>query len=227
MRTNPSSHREARRDPAKTLRAPREGPRQPDARERLVAAAAEVIQEYGYRAAPLDEILRRSGVAKSNLYYHFPGKLELACAAVDAWRASPGAQALVAAVSDEGRSGLQRLQDYIRQFVANTTSPEPPFCGCPFGMLAAEDDLDEVLRLRVEQVFGRMRDLLQAAVRAAVREGSLRADVDPERFSLALSSALQGGGILGRAYRIPTLIQASAEAVLGLALAPRRDASPA
>ncbi len=192
-----------------------------------MAAAADVFREYGYRAAPLDEVLRRSGVAKSNLYYHFPGKLELACAAVDAWRASPGAEALVAAVSDEGRSGLERLRAYIRQFVANSTPSNPTWCGCPFGMLATEDDLDEVLRLRVEQSLGRVRDLLQAAVRAAIREGSLRPDVDPERFSLALSAALQGGGVLGRAYRKPELIQASAEAVLRLALVPGRDASPA
>lgn len=192
-----------------------------------MAAAAEVIREYGYRAAPLDEILRRSGVAKSNLYYHFPGKLELACAAVDAWRASPDARALVAAVSDDGRSGLERLRSYVRQFVANTTSAGPSACGCPFGMLATEDDLDEVLRLRVEQALGRLRDLVQAAVRAAIREGSLRPNVDPERLGLALSAALQGGGVLGRACRDPRLIEASADAVLELALAPRLEAAPA
>jgi AcrR family transcriptional regulator len=192
-----------------------------------VVAAAEVLREYGYRAAPLDEILRRSGVAKSNLYYHFPGKLELACAAVDAWRASPGARAMVEAVSDESRSGLERIQDYIRQFVANTAAADPTWAGCPFGMLATEDDLDEVLRLRVEQSLGRVRDLLRAAVRAAIREGSLRPDLDPERFSLALSAALQGGGVLCRAYRDPALIQASGEAVLALALTPASERSPA
>ena len=86
----------------RTRRAPRE---KAGARERLLATSSEVFRESGYRAASLDDILRRSGVAKSNFYYHFAGKLELACAAVDLWAEHLGTRLLapLGMVSRPGR----------------------------------------------------------------------------------------------------------------------------
>ena len=48
----------------------------------------------GYHAAAMDDIAERAGVSKPVLYQHFPGKLDLYLALLDA-----GADALVAAVS--------------------------------------------------------------------------------------------------------------------------------
>lgn len=46
-------------------------------RERLLRAAAEVIQESGWGAASVGAIAERAGVAASALYRHFPSKAEL------------------------------------------------------------------------------------------------------------------------------------------------------
>ncbi|HYO37835.1 MAG TPA: TetR/AcrR family transcriptional regulator, partial [Geodermatophilus sp.] len=58
-------------------------PRQPasrPARERLLAAAAELFYEQGIAATGVDAVLARAGVSPSTLYAHFPGKDALVAA---------------------------------------------------------------------------------------------------------------------------------------------------
>lgn len=53
-------------------------------RVQLLDAALGVFVESGYHAAGMDEIAERAGVSKPVLYQHFPGKLELYLALLDA-----------------------------------------------------------------------------------------------------------------------------------------------
>ena len=46
-------------------------------RDRLLAAARELIEEGGYASAPVAAIAERAGVAAGTLYRHFPSKAEL------------------------------------------------------------------------------------------------------------------------------------------------------
>jgi len=46
-------------------------------RERIVAAAHELIAHGGYREASVAAVARRAGVATGSVYRHFPGKAEL------------------------------------------------------------------------------------------------------------------------------------------------------
>lgn len=50
------------------------------ARERLLAAAAELFYEQGIAATGVDAVLARAGVSPSTLYAHFPGKDALVAA---------------------------------------------------------------------------------------------------------------------------------------------------
>lgn len=50
---------------------------EPGARERLVAAAADLFTERGYDATTVAQIAERAGVTKSTFFRHFPGKREL------------------------------------------------------------------------------------------------------------------------------------------------------
>src|SRR5437588_13008063 len=48
--------------------------RRADTRQRLYAAAIELIAERGYSATTVDDIAERTGVAKGTVYYNFPSK---------------------------------------------------------------------------------------------------------------------------------------------------------
>ncbi|MFH8795997.1 ScbR family autoregulator-binding transcription factor [Streptomyces sp. NPDC017941] len=53
-------------------------------RKAILAAAAEVFDDVGYEAATISEILKRSGLTKGALYFHFASKEELAQGVLDA-----------------------------------------------------------------------------------------------------------------------------------------------
>ena len=53
-------------------------------RAQLLTSALEVFVAQGYHAAAMDDIAERAGVSKPVLYQHFPGKLDLYLALLDA-----------------------------------------------------------------------------------------------------------------------------------------------
>lgn len=53
-------------------------------RRQLLESALEVFVAQGYHAAAMDDIAERAGVSKPVLYQHFPGKLDLYAALLDA-----------------------------------------------------------------------------------------------------------------------------------------------
>ena len=53
-------------------------------RTQLMESALEVFVAQGYHAAAMDDIAERAGVSKPVLYQHFPGKLDLYLALLDA-----------------------------------------------------------------------------------------------------------------------------------------------
>jgi AcrR family transcriptional regulator len=55
----------------------REASTRPGARDRILEAAYEQFARHGIQASGVDEIIRRSGVAKATFYHHFASKDEL------------------------------------------------------------------------------------------------------------------------------------------------------
>ena len=47
-------------------------------RDRLLDAAFEVFSAVGYRAATIDEIMKRAGANRATFYLHFSDKLDIA-----------------------------------------------------------------------------------------------------------------------------------------------------
>jgi len=66
-------------DGTRAARLPRE-----QRRQQVLAAALEVFSTEGYHAASMDAIAEHAGVSKPVLYQHFPGKLDLYLALLDA-----------------------------------------------------------------------------------------------------------------------------------------------
>ena len=71
----------------------------------LLDTAREVFVSVGYHAAAMDDIATRAGVSKPVLYQHFPGKLELYLALLDA-----SAEALLAAIEGARASTTDNQQ---------------------------------------------------------------------------------------------------------------------
>ena len=59
-------------------------PRSEDARRRVLAATAELVAERGVAQLTIEEVAARSGVAKTTIYRHWPGRTTLILDVVNA-----------------------------------------------------------------------------------------------------------------------------------------------
>jgi AcrR family transcriptional regulator len=105
------------------------------ARERLIAAADELFSRDGIAATPVDDAIRRAGVATATLYHHFDGKDALVAAYLhDRHARWMGRwEAHVAAAPDDGGRLLaifDALEEWAREGGAER--------GCAFVDAAAE-----------------------------------------------------------------------------------------
>lgn len=137
----------------KTSRLPRS-----KRRAQLLGAARQVFVSQGYHAAAMDDIADVAGVSKPVLYQHFPSKLELYLALVEA-----GARQLVATVRqslDNTRDNSMRVQAAVAgyfDFIDDSAE---------FFRLLFEGDLvndDEVLA-RVQNADDQCADLLAGVI---------------------------------------------------------------
>ena len=114
-------------------------------RQQLLAAALETFVAQGYHSAAMDDIAERAGVSKPVLYQHFPGKLDLYLALLDA-----GIEQLVAAVADAlatTTDNKERVEGTIAAYFAFVAEQAGAF------RLVFESDLtaEPAVRERVER----------------------------------------------------------------------------
>ncbi|CAL8970765.1 putative HTH-type transcriptional regulator YxaF [Propionicimonas sp. T2.31MG-18] len=167
-----------------------------ESRERLVVAMSELMWERGYAATSPREVRERSGVGQGSMYHHFPGKRDLALAALQRNCADllPATEELLAAPGDP----LEKLTAYL-------TRPLPALKGCKVGRMT-QDPLvaaDPGLLAPVGEAFARVHQALAAVIGEAVALGELRDDLDPERIARLLAASIQGGYVLAIAAQDP------------------------
>lgn len=183
-------------------------------RRKLLDAAKALLWERGYEHTSPRDVLDRSGAGQGSLYHHFPGKLDLASAAL----AEMAAEEIAAmdAIFAAEKPPRQRLQDYlIRQRLA--------LRGCRLGRLANEASMENPeLRRHVAAFLGHVEGLIRRAVEEGQAQGTLARSIAPEAAGALFLSVIQGGFVLARAHWEPERMERAlkgAEAVLeGLSL---------
>ncbi|MFE5501270.1 TetR/AcrR family transcriptional regulator [Amycolatopsis japonica] len=158
-------------------------------RLRIIEAAADEIRERGVNGATLDDVCRRSGTGKSQLFHYFPDGKEQLLLAV--------AQREADRVLEDQQPHLGRLTTWTawekwRDAVVERYRRQGVHC--PLGVLITELGRHTPA---AQEVTGRLIEQWEAQVRAgveAMREsGDVGADIDPERAAMAIVAAIQGG----------------------------------
>ena len=160
-------------DGAKAVRLPRE-----QRRQQVLAAALDVFSSVGYHAASMDDIAERAGVSKPVLYQHFPGKLDLYLALLDA-----GLEDLLAS----GRAALggtsdnaQRVQAMVEAYFSFVEEPGGVF------RLVFESDIGNEPAVR-QRVDAADQALAQLSARVIAEDTGLS-----EEQALLLASGMLG-----------------------------------
>ncbi len=164
-------------------------------RERLVAAACEVLHGQGVEKTTLADIAQAAGVPVGNVYYYFKTKDQLVEAAINAH--GQRLETTLAAL-DRRRTPQSRLKGVIREWTSQRELVAR--YGCPFGSLASEldkrtNDLDRTAAstLRI------LTDWVEQQFRSMGRS-------DARDLAIALVASYQGIALLTNTFRDPELM---------------------
>jgi AcrR family transcriptional regulator len=146
----------------------RSGPRHELVRAGILAAAAELFRERGYRAATLEELAQKVGVSKPTLYGYFRSKEEL-LAAIFHRTMSLFERDLMAIVTSPA-DPASKLRRIIR-FHVGAVIAERAFLAVFFG---EEANLPPRLSRAIRRRKARYDRTVRAIVEAGMRNGSLR-----------------------------------------------------
>ncbi len=154
-------------------------------RKQLLAAAQEVFVANGYHAAAMDDIAERAGVSKPVLYQHFPGKLDLYLALIDA-QADALSEAIVQALAatDDNRLRIHGVLSAYFDFVDGAKGGDQGAFRLIF-----ETDLGNEPAVR-ERVEALSRRTMQAVADVVAADTGLDRH-SAELLSVALSGAAQ------------------------------------
>lgn len=180
-------------------------------RERIVAAAAELIFERGVAETTLEDIRAAAGVSGSQVYHYFEDKQALVRAVID-----HQADAVLEAQGTyldhlDTMPGLRAWRDLLVEHQRSLGCRG----GCPIGTLGAEvAEIDDAARMAVARGFRRWEARIRAGLQAMHARGDLPAGVDPDDLALATLAALQGGLLLAQVERDTRALEVALDAML-------------
>lgn len=166
-----------------------------ESRERILAAAADLIHRHGVHGTSVDQVLEASGAGKSQFYHYFEDKDDLVRAVLDYQ---------VDRIFDHQAPYLARLDSFAgiaawMEAVVASHEQRRLVGGCPIGTLASEmADWDRKLAAELEAVFQRWERALAAGLARMQERGELRPDADPETLACFVVAVQQGAVLLAR-----------------------------
>jgi AcrR family transcriptional regulator len=175
-------------------------------RDRIVEATAGLIAERGVAATGVEDIRAAAGVSGSQLYHYFDSKRDLI-------RAVIATQATAVINAQESTLGALDSFDALRAWAdasidIHERSAEDHVCDLTV-LAGGLDASDDGSRTDLADGFGRWVALIRDGLEVMRERGDLQPDADPERLSLALLAALQGGLLLARTMDDPLPLHAA------------------
>ncbi|MFC5230782.1 TetR/AcrR family transcriptional regulator [Pseudonocardia zijingensis] len=168
-------------DQPPTRRTQRE--RREETERRVLAAATALIAQHGSRALTLAEVGKAAGYSRGIVTHHFGSRENLLRAVMR--------DARTFTLPEPGGSAADWLAEMVRAYLENVTSRRPSARAFlqMWGEAIAADPV--LMPLYAEDDAG-FRGLLADKVRDGIRDGSVRADADPEAMAVSLVGLLRG-----------------------------------
>ncbi|WP_137181809.1 TetR/AcrR family transcriptional regulator [Roseomonas sp. AR75] len=136
-------------------------------RAAILAEAARQFNQRGFALCSIDDIAERLRITKPAVYYYFRNKQELLYECyVQAFDLAD--QALDRA-TQEGRSGLEKMELYVRAYLLNGATPDSHIVP-----LREQRALPPPLRQKLDRRRRARRDRLRTLVAEGIADGSVR-----------------------------------------------------
>jgi AcrR family transcriptional regulator len=170
----------------------------PGKRERLVAAAREVIYANGVDGTSLAGVAAAADVPLGNVYYYFRTKEDLVRAVIQAHLDQ--AHGLLSAIEAESADPRQRLKALFGKLAGN--ADEIVRYGCPSGSLCMELD-------KRSAGPGAAADLMRVPIAWTERQFAAMGRADAHDLALEVMARYQGAALLASTLRDPAIMSAA------------------
>jgi TetR/AcrR family transcriptional regulator, transcriptional repressor for nem operon len=191
---------------------PSESPSSPAAvtgRNRMIAAATQLVRRQGFAATSVDEICRAAGMTKGAFFHHFASKDALAIAAADAWTAMAEQRIFTAPDWVRIADPLQRILAHIEFRLAMLDGPVEDFT-CFVGTVVQEGYLSSpAIRAACDASITAYAERLAEDIQAAIDAYGVTDDVTALSLAFHIQAVLQGAFILAKARNDPSLARES------------------
>ena len=174
--------------------------RWPGKRERLVAAAVQLLHQQGIERTTLADIAKVADVPVGNVYYYFKTKDEIIAAVIEAH--AQQITATLALIDTRHRSPKSRLKAFVREFAAQSEMVAQ--YGCPFGSLCSE--LDK----RVGESGFAQAELMRLPIDWAEKQFRSLGRRDAHDLALDLLAAYEGRALLANTMGDPGVLSRAA-----------------
>jgi TetR/AcrR family transcriptional repressor of nem operon len=185
-------------------------------KEKILASAKELFHENGFQQTSVDEILKKSGVTKSNFYYHFKSKEELGLVILERLIGQYEADVLEKTLGDKSLGPSERLVEFynsVRTFHRDLQNPK----GCPFGNLAIEmSGSNENFRENLSAFFNSWEKVIEGCIREGMSTGDFRGDLPPGVVAQLILSHLEGAIMMVKTHRSIEPLSSGSETILRL-----------
>jgi len=172
----------------------------PGKRERLIAAAAQLLHQQGIERTTLAEIATAADVPAGNVYYYFKTKDDVIAAVIEAHARQ--VETTLAAIEAHHRSPKSRLKAFVQEFTAQ--SELAARYGCPLGGLCSE------LGKRAEQSSPAAAVLMRLPIEWAGKQFRSLGRADAHDLAVDLLAAYEGSALLANTLRDPDVLSRAA-----------------
>lgn len=168
-------------------------------RERLVAAAKQILHEQGAEATTLADIAQAAGVPVGNLYYYFKTKNDIIAAVIDAHERD--IRGMLAAIEAAQADPRQRLKDLFAALGGQADLVAR--YGCPHGSLC-----QELVKYAEKADVLDVARLVRLPLDWCERQFALLGCPDAQDLAVQAIAAYHGSALLTSTLRDPSLLAA-------------------
>jgi AcrR family transcriptional regulator len=175
------------------------GPRRtPGKRDRLIAAAIQLMYQQGVEATTLADIAQAAGIPVGNVYYYFKAKNDIIAAVIDAHLRD--IQAMLGAIETAHPTPAGRLKALFGA-LAGQADPVARY-GCPHGSLC-----QELVKYRADESVPEASRLVRLPIEWAERQFAAMGRPDARDLAIRAIAAYQGAALLTSVLRDPSLLE--------------------
>jgi len=181
-------------------------------RQMIIARTAAVLNQRGYYASSLADIMEATGLEKGGIYHHFRNKDELALAAFDY---------AVELVWQRLRSSMRYQSNSADRLIAlaeayRAMADDPPLPGgCPLlntGVQAS--GTHPALRERARAAMDTLVRFIKKIIVRGQERGEIRPSAEGSTYAPLMIGAIEGGLLFARLYDDPTYVHRAVDQVI-------------